>query len=303
MSSVFKAKGSTPNHPIPRDEVEAIGGPYLEFARSWVADPIGTSSRAKVNVGDLAIGLAIVKVCTSKMNKDGTMPTAQIKAIWDKLFENGEVERAFDYHRWRVVRNLIEVQEGLTMVNRTFYTGFVNEQGHEIRGRAAQWHMASWLVEKLDDIVITGYKAADSGCQDAGLSGCQSQGETFQVQDAVQERISLRCEDQGDSLLAQDVQVSLTQSTENVPSHDRGELCWNRLRLLKTTTSSTTASAHQITHVLRPPPPHRPRHRPILDGVRCRNPLILSSLMCAGRASSTRTGSSDSDNRYPVSSD
>jgi hypothetical protein len=128
----------------------------------------------------------------------------------------------FDYHRWRVVRNLIEVQEGLTMVDRKFYTGFVNEQGHEIRGRAAQWHMASWLVEKLDDIVITGYKAADSGCQDAGLSVCQSQGETCQVQDAVQERMSLHCETQGDSLLVQDVQDSLTQSTENVPSHDRG---------------------------------------------------------------------------------
>src|SRR5208283_4141141 len=33
--SILKAMGSTANHPITKDEIEAINGPYLEFARSW----------------------------------------------------------------------------------------------------------------------------------------------------------------------------------------------------------------------------------------------------------------------------
>ena len=90
--SASRAKGSTRNHPLSTDEVEAIGGPYLEFAGTWVPEPLATSGRAKVEAGDVAIGLAIVKVCSSKTNSDGTLPTARVKAIWDRLFQDGEVE-------------------------------------------------------------------------------------------------------------------------------------------------------------------------------------------------------------------
>ena len=103
--SVFKVKGSTPNHPVVKEEVEAISGPYLEFARTWVPEPVGTSSRARVDAMDLAIALSILKFCSRSMNSDGTMPTQRIKMIWDRMFENGEVDRAFDYHRWRVIRD------------------------------------------------------------------------------------------------------------------------------------------------------------------------------------------------------
>ena len=101
------------------------------------------------------------------MNFDGTMPTKRIKVIWDQMCENSEVDRAFDYHRWRVIRDLIEVQGGLEMVDRRFYTGFVNDRGHEIRGRAAKWKMAEWLVEKLDEIAELGYQEDQSEVQDS----------------------------------------------------------------------------------------------------------------------------------------
>ena len=78
--------------------------------------------------------------------------------IWDRLFAEGEVDRAFDYHRWRVIRNLVEVQGGLEMEDRHFYTGFVNEAGTLIKGLAAKWKMADWLIEKLEEIVEPGYQ-------------------------------------------------------------------------------------------------------------------------------------------------
>ena len=88
---------------------------------------------------DVAIALSILKFCSRNMNSDGTMPTMRIKTIWDRLFEIGDVQRAFDYHRWRVNRDLIEAQGGLEMDDRRFYTGFVNDQDHQITGRAAKW--------------------------------------------------------------------------------------------------------------------------------------------------------------------
>ncbi len=44
------------------------------------------------------------------------------------------------------------------MVDRHFYSGFVNDQGHEIRGLAAKWRMADWLIEKLDEMAECGYQ-------------------------------------------------------------------------------------------------------------------------------------------------
>jgi hypothetical protein len=154
--SIFK--GSTSAHPISKEEIEAISGPYLDFAKTWVSVPVGTSSRAKVDPMDLAIALPNVKFCSQKRNADGTMPTMRIKRIWDALFGEGEVQRAFDYHRWRVIRDLIEVQGGLEMDDRHFYTGFVNEAGTLIKGRAAKWKMADWLTVKLDELVECGYQ-------------------------------------------------------------------------------------------------------------------------------------------------
>ena len=111
-----------------------------------------------MEAADLAIALPIVKFCSQNRNSDGTMPTERIKRIWDGLFEEGEVDRAFDYHRWRVIRNLMESQGGLEMEDRHFYTGFVNRAGRLIKGRAAKWKMADWLIEQLDEIALCGYQ-------------------------------------------------------------------------------------------------------------------------------------------------
>ncbi len=157
MLPIVKIKGSTSAHPIKKDEIHAINGPYLEFARSWVPDSVGTSSRARVDAIDLAIALPILKFCSQKMNSDGTMPTKRIKTIWDRLLAEGEIDRAFDYHRWKVIRDLIEANDGLEMHDRLYYTGFVNDQGQQIKGLAAKWKLADWLVEELDEIVECGY--------------------------------------------------------------------------------------------------------------------------------------------------
>ncbi|QDV36931.1 hypothetical protein [Tautonia plasticadhaerens] len=210
--SVFRLKGSTRNHPLSTEEAEAIGGPYLEFARTWVPEPLATSSRARVEAEDVAIGLVIVKVCTSKSNADGTLPTARIKAIWGRLYQDGEVGRAFDYHRWKAIRDVIEAQGGLEMVDRRYYSGFVADNGRYIKGKAAKWHMAGWLVETLDEIVGSGQRAEST----TGSSSDQDRGGTSPGQE----------EDQAE------------EQVISMPIQDRGELCWNK----KKGTSPTACS-------------------------------------------------------------
>jgi hypothetical protein len=156
--AVSARKGSLSDHPVSEQEIAALKGPYLDLARSWIPQAIATSSRAKVDAPDLAIALAVIKSCSTRMNADGSMPTARIKAIWDRMYCNGEVDRAFDYHRWKAVRDLIEVKGGLVMVDRRYYTRFTNANGQEIKGKAARWHMAGWLMEELEEMAESGYR-------------------------------------------------------------------------------------------------------------------------------------------------
>jgi hypothetical protein len=155
---VIAQNGSLSGYPIPEQEIAAIQGSYLQLAQTWIPQTLTTSSRAKVDARDLAIAFAIIRTCTLKMNADGSMPTARVKAIWDRMYLNGEVDWAFDYHRWKEIRDLMEVRGGLVMDDRHYYTGFTNAQGQEIKGKAARWHMAEWLVEKLEEMAEYGYQ-------------------------------------------------------------------------------------------------------------------------------------------------
>src|SRR5262249_44991376 len=96
-------KGSLSGHPVSEEVIAAISGPYLDFARSWIPQTLATSSRAKVDARDLAIAFAVVRSCSARMNADGSMPTERIKAIWDRMYGNREVDRAFDFHRWKAI--------------------------------------------------------------------------------------------------------------------------------------------------------------------------------------------------------
>ena len=156
--SIVKIKGSTSAHPIKKDEIEAINGPYLEFARSWVPESVGTSSRARVDAIDLAIALPILKFCSQNMNSDGTMPTKRIKTIWDRLFAEGEIDRAFDYHRWKVIRDLIETQDAVWRWRIVISTPDSSMTRALIKGKAAKWKLADWVVLKLDEVVEFGYQ-------------------------------------------------------------------------------------------------------------------------------------------------
>ena len=138
-----------------------------------------------MEAADLAIALPIVKFCSQNRNSDGTMPTKRIKRIWDGLFAEGEVDRAFDYHRWRVIRDLMETQGGLEMEDRHFYTGFVNQAGTLIKGKAAKWKMVDWLIEKLDEIAVCGYQEEIKETSNNDILPASLQQEPSSTQDEV----------------------------------------------------------------------------------------------------------------------
>jgi hypothetical protein len=182
-----------------------------------VPEALGTSSRARVDALDLAIGLAIVKFCTMQMNGDGSMPTERIKAIWDGLFRGGDVQRAFDYHRWKSISDLIETKDGLVMEDRRFWTGFVNDRGEVIKGKAARWHMAGWLMKKLDEIVGVGGQE-----EERGEEHVENEGQDIED--------SAPCEDEGHDHDEVHDQDGARAGVISLPGQTWGDLRWNKLK-------------------------------------------------------------------------
>lgn len=90
----------------------------------------------KVTALDFQVALAIlsqIKPC-----KDGAMPTKRIKGIWDHLYKEGHVTRAYCYSRWASVRNTLEDCGFLDMVDHRYWHF---ESDGESEGQAMKWSL------------------------------------------------------------------------------------------------------------------------------------------------------------------
>ena len=56
---------------------------------------------------DVQMALAVIRGCTLHPNPDGSMPVMRIKALWDAAFKAGDTSRAFSFHRFQAIRNML----------------------------------------------------------------------------------------------------------------------------------------------------------------------------------------------------
>jgi hypothetical protein len=143
-----RRRGSCSGHIVSHEDVEQIKGRYLEIARGILPARLITSSRAVVEPIDVAISLAILKSCTEHMNEDQSMPTRRIQGIWNALYQAAAIDRAYDKHRWRVIRNLLEERGKLRMHDRYYHLS----ANPNYRGQAAKWELCGTFMEQLQGI-------------------------------------------------------------------------------------------------------------------------------------------------------
>ena len=68
---------------------------------------VGSASRARIVAEDVQVALAVVRAFTLHPNPDGSIPVMRAKAIWDRMHEAGETTRAFNFHRFAAIRNML----------------------------------------------------------------------------------------------------------------------------------------------------------------------------------------------------
>jgi len=103
---VRSPKGSVLGKIVDPDDIRRLEPLARELLRLGSPET-GRSSRARVVAEDLQVALAIIRACTLHMNADGSMPVMRIKAIWDAVHEAGDTSRAFSFHRFQAIRNML----------------------------------------------------------------------------------------------------------------------------------------------------------------------------------------------------
>ena len=88
---------------------------------------------------DVQMALAVIRACTLHRNPDGSMPLKRIGAIWDAAYEAGDTTRAFCYHRFAAIRNMLADMGLLEWEDCTYRFG-----------RACRWRASERLMGMME---------------------------------------------------------------------------------------------------------------------------------------------------------
>ncbi len=103
-------KGSVLGKLVDPDEIRKLE-PLAKELLERGEPVVGSASRARVVAEDVQVALAIVRAFTLHPNPDGSIPVMRAKAIWDRMHEAGETTRAFNFHRFAAIRNMLTDME------------------------------------------------------------------------------------------------------------------------------------------------------------------------------------------------
>jgi hypothetical protein len=101
---------------------------------------VGRSSRAVVVAEDVQVTLAILCACTLHRNPDGSMPLKRVWALWDAAYAAGDTTRAFCYHRFAAIRNMLADMGLLEWDDSTYRFG-----------RACRWSASEKLMGMMEE--------------------------------------------------------------------------------------------------------------------------------------------------------
>jgi hypothetical protein len=106
------------------------------------ATVVGRSSRAKIVAEDVQAALAVIRACTLRPNPDGSMPVMRVKAIWDAVHAAGDTTRAFSFHRFQAIRNMLSDMGLLEWEDSTYQFG-----------KACRWRASEKLMERMESVL------------------------------------------------------------------------------------------------------------------------------------------------------
>jgi hypothetical protein len=148
----------------------AVGGQFHTVAETLLnGHPLNTSGRQAVTVEDVAIALIVGEFFTNHMEANGAMPTARWRKMWTALYEGGDINRAWDHHRFKAIRDYLSSLGLIEWQDNTYVLGWRDGRGEYHKGQSAKWKLSQVLMDQLAeagqaaDVLVSVVDNVDNG--------------------------------------------------------------------------------------------------------------------------------------------
>ena len=104
---------------------------------------VGRSSRAGVVAEDVQVALAVIRAFTLHPNPDGSMPVMRVEGdLGQAAYEAGDTTRAFSFHRFEAIRNMLSDMGLLEWEDATYRFG-----------KACRWRASEKLMGMMESVL------------------------------------------------------------------------------------------------------------------------------------------------------
>lgn len=90
---------------------------------------------------DFAIALLILIFIYNNPNSDDTIPTERVKQLWISLFTYHDINRNWNHHRWKTIRDFLSLNKFIDWKDNTYSFGNKN-----IKGISCKWKLKEKFV-------------------------------------------------------------------------------------------------------------------------------------------------------------
>lgn len=151
--------GSVSGKSINEDQLACIPN-YERFFSAWVgSEGLMAARRWKVEPHDFAVAMVLLLHFKNDPNVDGTLPTRRVKELWTSLFENGDINRAWNHHRWKAIRDYLSDHGHIDWNDHRYQYTFVakDEEGNvdeeeSKHGIACKWEITDEFEMTLEQV-------------------------------------------------------------------------------------------------------------------------------------------------------
>ena len=134
------------------DEEDTNLLPYLETVWSTLVEGVKLKAkdRTRIDAKRSAVQLLIYKWCYAHPNKDGSLPVAGIKALWEWLYDNGFTQKTWNYHCHKTMRDFLSDNYYLNVIDNTYNPPVRNGNGEVMKkGKAMRYSITDEFYEVL----------------------------------------------------------------------------------------------------------------------------------------------------------
>lgn len=144
--------GSVTGKVIGEDELAAITQ-FERLYREWAGPNDLMAGKFRVTAYDFAVAMVFLRHFKADPNVDGSLPTRRVGELWTALFKAGDVQRGWNHHRWKRIRDFLSARGHIDWSDHRYQYGVVagGDGGQDVRGIACKWEITDdydWTLER-----------------------------------------------------------------------------------------------------------------------------------------------------------